>query len=737
MKFWWMSILLACGAVLAAAVPALAADLQTDFVDPPSKYQTRPLWFWNAPPSQAETGQIMERSRESGYAGFGILPTEKMGLEFMSPEYLARYREAVDKAAELGMRMCLYDEFWFPSGGAGGQLAKRYPEALGKRLDMVVHETTGPAAFACDIPDGTLMAAVAMKDDAGQRIDLAEHVDGGSLRWQAPEGKWKVLLFVCVTDGARGLVDYLDADAVRKFIALTYDRYYAAFPEHFGRTIDSAFYDEPTFHWVEGGRAWTPSFNVRFQKKHGRSPAVLYPALWFDIGAETAAARNALFGLRAEMFATGFVKTINDWCREHKVELTGHVDQEEVVNPVGLCGDLIKSFEHQDMPGIDQIFQYGRASKAYKVVSSAAVNYGRQRVMTECYGAIKDMPVANLYKEAMDQFAKGINVMVPHAVWYDAKNITFPPELSWRSPVYGPELPAYNRYMARLQRLLQHGRPVVDIGVLYPIASLQAGYRFGVGEPYKGGIIPEEADYMDLGDVLALEVRHDFTFVHPEVLETHCTVEDSAIRLNRPENPQAYRVFVIPGSTAIGADNLRKIKEFFDRGGRVIATTRLPDRSAELGRDGAVRQLVAELFGSEAVEGAVPSSGYTIRKNDQGGIASFASRPDAATLRAILAEVLPFPDVAWEKDVNVQGGNLSYLHKVIDDREVYFFANSSDTPVDVHVALRGVRDPEIWDPHDGTIRKAAHETVERGDESACRLRLELPPVRSVFVVGND
>ena len=89
-------------------------------------------------------------------------------------------------------------------------------------------------------------------------------------------------------------------------------------------------------------------------------PALLYPALWFDIGPETAAARNALFGLRAELFATGFVKTINDWCRDHSIELTGHVDQEEVVNPVGLCGDLIKAFKHQDIPGIDQIFQYGR-----------------------------------------------------------------------------------------------------------------------------------------------------------------------------------------------------------------------------------------------------------------------------------------------------------------------------------------------------------------------------------------
>ena len=245
-------------------------------------------------------------------------------------------------------------------------------------------------------------------------------------------------------------------------------------------------------------------------------PARWYPALWLDIGPDTAAARNALFGLRAEMFATGFVKTINDWCREHKIQLTGHVDQEEVVNPVGLCGDLMKAFQHQDIPGIDQIFQYGRASKIYKVVSSAAMNYGKPLVMCECYGAIKDMPVADLYKEAMDQFAKGVNLFVPHAVWYDAAADHLPagtvvPQPDLRRRSCRPTTATW----AGCSGSCRHGGHVADIGVLYPIATLQAGYRFGVGEPYTGGIIPPEADYMDVGERLMLDVRHDFTFVHP------------------------------------------------------------------------------------------------------------------------------------------------------------------------------------------------------------------------------
>ena len=705
-----------------SAAPALAGNLEDDFRDPPASWKTRPLWFWNAPPSKEQTNTLMERCRDSGYYGFGILPTNKMGLPFMSPAYLNRYQEAVDKAAQLGMKMCLYDEFWFPSGSAGGLLAKKYPEALSKRLDMTVFEVTGPGEFEKPLPSGQLMAAVAMHAKDLRRVNLAAQVREGQIVWSAPAGDWKIMLFTCVPDGARQLVDYLDAQSVARFIELTYQTYFDKCPHHFGKTIDSAFYDEPTFHWIEGGRAWTPRFNEEFRRRRGGDPALLYPALWMDIGPETAAARNALFGTRAELFAEGYVKTLTEWCMRHGVELTGHMDQEEVVNPVGLCGDLIKAFKHQPIPGIDQVFSYGRASKAYKVVSSAAANYGRPRVMCECYGAMK-LPPAHLYKEAMDQFAKGINVMVPHAVWYSSQGVVFPPELSPLSDTYGPELPEYNRYMGRLQRMLQSGRHVADVAVLYPIASLQAGYRFGVGEPYKGGIIPPEADYMDVGERLALDLRCDFTFLHPETLDEKCTVEGATIRLNFPDLFEQYRVLILPGSTTIHVSNLRKVKTFYDAGGQIIATTRLPDRSAEPGHDDEVSALIAAMFGN----GAAGKKGAT-------GRAVFVASPTPEKLGAALAAALPKPDVAWESPPKVTGGNLSYIHKVIGDRDFYFFANSSETAVDTFVRLRGAFVPELWEPHTGQIGPAEYRREATDGQESCRVRLRLSPVRSVFVV---
>ena len=852
---------------MALADEGWAADaLREEFANPPLRFHSRPLWFWNGPLGAERTRGMLEACRQRGYYGVGILPAQGMSPPFMTPEFLDQYQVAADQAASLGMKLCLYDEYWFPSGSAGGLLAKKHPEALSKRLDMLAVDAAGPREFAQTVPPGTFMGAVAMNPATKQRLDISSRVKDGKLVWDAPAGEWKVMLFTCVRDGAGGLVDYLDPDAVKRFIALTYQAYYDKFPAHFGATIDSAFYDEPTFHWIQGGRAWTEQFNRKFREKSGYDPVILYPALWFDIGPETAAARNALFGFRAELYATGFPKTLNDWCREHRIQLTGHVDQEEIVNPVGLCGDLIKAFKHQDIPAIDQIGHYGRASRAYKVVSSAACNYDRPLVLTECYGAMGGMPVANLYKEAMDQFAKGINVMVPHAVWYEPAKIIFPPDLSPADATYGPHLAEFNRYIGRLQRLLQGGRHVADVGVLYPIATLQAGYHFGPGTPYEGGVIPPEADYMDVGDRLALKVRRDFTFVHPEVLEEKCTVAGAEIRLENQINSERYKVFLIPGSRTIPWSSLRKIKEFFDHGGKVIATTRLPDTAAEPGKDAEVRQGVAAMFGDEAVKtrnfprvsassswqaggydpanvisdspdarwnaadgaagpqwleidfgeplavartvvreafdrargyhiqswdgaawidrakgerlgvqkedafapvttakirllvDAVASDSLSIAKfevygpqgrniarsnaafrvhaNANGGKAFFAPSPQADVLKAMLDDALPVADVRFEEEVPVKGGNLSYIHKVVEGRDVYFFGNSSDTEVDTHVRLRGKMNLEWWDPHTGTITPAESSPDGAGGEPSTRVRLRLGPVRSVFLVAG-
>ena len=74
--------------------------------------------------------------------------------------------------------------------------------------------------------------------------------------------------------------------------------------------------------------------------------------------------------------------------------------------------------------------------------------------------------------------------------------------------------------------------------------------------------------------------------------------------------------------------------------------------------------------------------------------------------------------------------------KVKDGAHFYYFANSSDFAVDADVTLRGARRLELWDPHTGETRSVAAQSAVPSGRSVARLKLQLPPIHSVFVVAT-
>ena len=610
MKTTTLSILLPAFAwvlVMSVLPSPCRADVKSDFTDPPLRLRSRPLWFWNdtAVTADGVAEQLTGARDRSGYGGLAPLPFgPKFTPEYLSDKYFDVYGAAVAKARELGMFITLYDEYGFPSGSCGAMMGdgvprfkNKYPDATLRRLDKHEDTVTGPATYARNLPPGKLMSLVAMNTSTLERLDLTNQVKDGSISWNAPAGNWKIMTFVCVLDG-EPIVDYLEPEQIDKFIAMVYQPYYDHFGKDFGATINRAFYDEPTLYRAQG-RTWTDRFNEKFQAAHGFSPTPFYPALWYDIGPETQAARNYLFGFRAELYAAGYVKTIQDWCAKHGgVHLLGHQDQENVKNPVGVSGDLMKSYEYQDVPGIDKIGWDNDPEAYYKIVSSVCYNWDKAQAMTETYGAMGNLPWDRLYSIVMEQYAKGINNFVQHGVWYNLDHITYLPELSYRNPRYADGLPAYNTYIGRLNVLLQEpGRHVADIAVLYPIATLQAGFRFdGPIGPYSGGVNVPEADYVYLGELLSTKVCRDFTFLHPEILDDRCSLHGDTLNLDNKINFENYKVVILPGHKTIRWSNLKKIKEFYEHGGKVIATGQLPDKSAEFGHDADVVAAINEMF---------------------------------------------------------------------------------------------------------------------------------------------
>lgn len=717
--------------VLLCLVPVLEGEAQNafEFKNPPANYRPTPLWFWNDTrvTRQGIDAQLPDLRDKCGYGGISILPFgAKFGPRYLTSDYFDLYGYAIQRAGELGLKMALYDEYGFPSGSGGAingdevpRFTNRYPSLTLKRLDKIEEEITGGISYHRPASrEGVLMGVVAMNAETGERIDLTNKITEGVIVWNVPQGRWKIMQFICVTDGDPNM-DYLSREAADAYIEMTHQAYYKRFPDAFGTTIVQTFYDEPTLYRAQG-RVWTPAFNDIYKQRYGESPVLLYPALWYDIGPDTQAARNALFSLRSDLYAEAYPRAIDEWSRAHGLRATGHQDNEEIVNPVGTSGDLMKCFRYLSVPGIDKIGGNRPAEKFYSVIASAAYNWDHSLVMSETYGAMGNLSWDSIYCIAMDQFTQGINVFIPHAAWYNDQNVTFLPELSARNPLYADGLYDFSTFLGRLQLMLQNNdRVVSEIAVLYPIHTMQGDHHFdGPLTPYEGGVSIPYLDYVEVGEMLTNHIGRHYQWLHPEVLAGKCTVDKKGLTLNNAIQYNTFRTLIIPASKTISVSTLEQAVALYKAGGRVIFTSQLPTRSAERGQDARIGELMNELL----------PAATRYNENKEGGQVHFVAQLTPESLQNALRSENP-SDIVFDAPKP-----LRYIHKERDGKALFYLANLEPTAYRSDVILRGKMRLEAWNPHTGESAPVSVRYEKQGKEMVTRLTLDLPERHSLFLL---
>lgn len=724
---------------------AFSGTLEQDFKQPPRAYKSRPLLHLNGTLTKEESTRQLKAARDaSGFAGVALLPVRATKPSYLSDGYFEQYGHILDTCKSLDMTVVFYDDVSFPSGSAGKLMKQKFPNDIMCRLDRWQEEVTGPVRWEKALPDGLHMGAVAMNRKTLERIGIP--ASGTKVSWDVPAGSWDVMIFTGVR-GAEGKnaekVDYLSPESVEKFLTLTYDEYYKRFPAHFGSTIEMTFFDDVGMRYPEH-RVWTPAFNEKFKAEYGYSPVPLYPALWDSIGPETEAARVALFSFRSKLLSDGFPRKVQEWAATHGVKSSGHAMGQYHPQPTFMAGDAMKFYEHSDIPMIDSIHYYGHGREGHKLTSSASYNYDKPLTSVEIYGnyqPYKGDPFNTdmLYRSGMELLALGANVFLPHGAWYNPYNVSIPPLISDFNQNIAGDLKAYNEWVGRCCLMLQGGRHVADIGVLYPIAAQYAYAELDapVGRKdrkvHPGLFIPKECDMNELSAYLSGGARRDFTYLHPDVFNDRCSIEGDMLQLNNAVNVEKYNILILPGSKVIYWSNLQKVKAFYEAGGTVIATTLLPSKSGEFGHDNDVQQTIQEIFG---IDPDRPSKQRIVKNtNAAGGVAYFS--PEFKSDRDVLTEMLdlaqPKADVSFADvppTIKEKQGMLLYLHKVKEDRNVYFFANSTDQTIDTNVRLRGKQKLQQWDPYTGTMKAIKGHVA--GDYTIAPLKLE--PLKSLFLV---
>ena len=730
--------------------------LREAFQNPPDKHRPMPFWHINGALTTAGIEQqISEAKQLSGYGGVAVLPVSAGrqwgGTGFISPgtepaylsnEYFDRYEDILRSSEKHETEVILYDDIDFPSGSAGGRLQAAYPEYTRKSIVKDEIAVKGPKQVTLEHPGESrlLMAVSAMNTATCEVMDLGPFMKGSQLSWNVPAGEWLVMFFSCRLNAGRH-VDYMQPEAVDKLLSMTYDEYAKRFSRYFGNVVKKTFYDDVGV----GEDRWTPAITAIFEKKYGKNPALYYPALFYDIGPETQAARVAFLDIRSELMAEGYVRKVAEWSAKHNLLSMGHPPENYSPNTVVASGDILKYYRHTQIPLLDAIFFYGRGLHGFKQISSAADLGDKPEVAAEIYGAFQaDMDSLMLYRVAMEVMARGVNFIVPHGMWYnpEKEKIRIPPLVSWQNPLLGESLPYYSTWVARSCMLLHGGSRVSDIALLWPITAIQAEtyiYRDRNSGLPVANWLPPHVNHHDLSNLLTNELRRDFTFVHPEDLHNGKIVaEGKELILNNTVNIQRYKVLLLPGGEVISVETLKAAKNYYDGGGKLLFTASLPSRSAEFGRDDEIVAHIKSIFGIDPVMNQPAKELHT--SNTNGGEAAFVPDVNKNTLTGMIAKLGLQPDISFDdSQIHIaDSGYVNYIHKQKEGKEIYFFSNSSDTDIKTGIRLRGVRKPELWNPYTGTIQKVSkYDRVDENGEIYTRMELTLPGVSSIFVISDS
>jgi hypothetical protein len=659
---------------------------------------------------------------------------------YMSNAYFDQLREILAYSKANGRKVVFYDEAGYPSGIANHTTPEVYHRKL---LEKTEERVSGPGAFTKVITGpGVLMSVVAMNAATMERINLTPLVKENTLRWSVPSGNWRLMMFHCTTPRVTGgeldyrsATDYLDTSAANWFVKRVYEPLAKEVGKYFGNTIFQTFFDDVGLFDEE--RTWTSGFNVRFKERTGLDPAIYYPALWESIGPETEAARVAFFDTRAELLADGFPKVVTEWGKKNKIDVSGHCPGNYDPQPVDMNGDPFKFYRAQPIPMADVIFSYPTGRDGFKLISDGAEYYDKPIVAAETFNSFSPAGKTAGYRRLMELYIRGINRLMGSGI----------PDMEATG-----DPKSFSEWVGRCSMMLQGGQRISEIAIFYPIADLESFFHFDAMEYTKdmrwGTFVPHDNDFMAIGEMLLGEVHRDFTFMHPDFLLSNKIVsKGTTLELQNRVNRQGYHVLVLPGQTVISLRALRKIKAYFDQGGTVVATSLLPSKAAELtgsekvtkANDLEVQAIIKGIFGVDPSR-PMPTGTSPIKTNKRQGRAVFLSKPDGKSLAEILDRLEPGADVRFTGNPGPKsgGGEFSYTHKRKEGRDIYYFANSSDSQIDTFAEVRGRIDPEWWDPATGEtvpIRQVEHPMIN-GQEYT-RFPLALKAVSSTFVVSAN
>jgi len=728
--------------------------IKKEFRDPSNRFRFAAFWFWNHELQDEELIWQIREMKTKGIGGFVMHPRHGLATPYLSTEWFKRITCAIKEAARLKMKAYLYDENNWPSGTADAKVIEENPDfrmscvrisqqfkARGKTLIEEKLKTVDGliGVIAVPIKDGKIFGF------PKSVVNLAPYVQNEFLMWNVPKGSWLILVYTrkfLVGTFFGSYLDTLNKDAVKRFIELTHKAYADRFRGYFGNVVPGIFTDEPScnYNFIIGLFTdepydprcipWTPSLAPEFNLRHRYDLFTSLPALFYDVGPQTARIRCDFYDTVTFLYQQAFFKQIYDFCDKVGLSTLGHVDCEgELLHQIRHQGDFFKVSEWMHYAGVDLLWEstwpdIGKGPNNLagpKFASSAGHLLGKPVVMSESFALAGQWAIdLRTLKRLSDwQIALGVNLLMPASFYYSIQGFRkweCPPGEFYQS-TFWPYYRALADYVGRLCSLFSEGKHMAKVAILYPAKSMWASL-----DPDSNPKVEKIVSNFERVSIASMRVHFDFDYISEELLQSaevsHGSIE---VKNQNDETMESFRVLLIPTCTTISRKTLETVRKFYKAGGKLLATGLLPTQSTEKGEDPEISKLFSDIFMVEVESLYKQTELKLCRQTSRGGTQAIlitgvdvASEGDVENILAKALCELTDPDVTIHEN-GQHVGDVVYMHRLREGKHFFFLVNTSRTKsFRTLVTLGLVGKPEFWDPVTGCVKPVYCYTVKDG-----------------------
>ena len=543
----------------------------------------------------------------------------------------------------------------------------------------------------------------------------------GSLDWTPPEGKWMMLRIGYSLTGhengpapaeATGLeVDKLNREYVKNYV----NGYLKMYADTVG--ADKMGKDGISFMLTDsievGPQNWTDNMLDEFQKRRGYDARPWLPALTGMVIKSAADTDKFLWDFRrtiGQLMAENHYGAIAESLHEHGLNYYGEAleyhrpslgDDMEMRSKTDVPMGAMWTWRNNESADVDYFADLRGAA-------SVAHIYGQNIVGAESMtsrGPGWGWSPNSLKKVADLEFALGVNRFEIHESSHQpladmAPGMTLGPYGLWfnRNDTWAAQARPWVNYLARCSYLLQQGHFDADVAYFYgEEGPLTAVFGWKAQEDAPEG--------------------YGFDFVNSDVILHQLSFKDG--RLVTPGGT-SYRILYLGGrSQRITLPVLEQLRDLVKQGAVLVGDK--PTDSPSLADDEKrFSWVVSRLWGRGTLKAG------TFRKVGKGRVYA------GMTANEVLKDLEMSEDLEYTKPE--ADTSLMFVHRKLDDGEIYFVDNRNDRAENVDATFRVEgKAPELWDAATGKSRPVSYKTAD----GRTTVPLKLDPYGTTFVVFRN